>query len=152
MRKTFIQCGILGWGMEILWTGLDSFRRRDFKLTGHSSLWMFPIYGCAAFIGPVSRLLRKKNLLFRGNLYMLGIFLVEFFTGSLLKKKNWCPWDYGDAPLNIHGVIRLDYAPLWLLAGLFFRTCTELHEKRGQSPSFRIRNLTASHTPEPVIK
>ena len=85
MRKTFIQCGILGWGMEILWTGLDSFRRRDFKLTGHSSLWMFPIYGCAAFIGPVSRLLRKKNLLFRGNLYMLGIFLVEFFTGSLLK-------------------------------------------------------------------
>ena len=131
MRKTFIQCGILGWGMEILWTGLDSFRRRDFTLTGHSSLWMFPIYGCAAFIGPVSRLLRKKNLLFRGNLYMLGIFLVEFFTGSLLKKKNWCPWDYGDAPLNIHGVIRLDYAPLWLLAGLFFEHVQNSTKKGG---------------------
>ena len=99
MRKTFIQCGILGWGMEILWTGLDSFRRRDFKLTGHSSLWMFPIYGCAAFIG--------------------------------LKKKNWCPWDYGDAPLNIHGVIRLDYAPLWLLAGLFFEHVQNSTKKGG---------------------
>lgn len=106
--------------MEILWTGLDSLRRRDYKLTGHSSLWMFPIYGCAAFIGPLSRLLQKKHPLFRGNLYMLGIFLVEFSTGLLLKKKDWCPWDYSDSPLNIHGVIRLDYAPLWLLAGLFF--------------------------------
>ena len=88
MRKTFIQCGILGWGMEILWTGLDSFRRRDYKLTGHSSLWMFPIYGCAAFIGPLSRLLQKKHPLFRGNLYMLGIFLVEFSTGLALKEER----------------------------------------------------------------
>ena len=132
MRKTFIQCGILGWGMEILWTGLDSFRRRDFKLTGHSSLWMFPIYGCAAFIGPVSRLLRKKNLLFRGNLYMLGIFLVEFFTGSLLKKKNWCPWDYGDAPLNIHGVILTGLCAFnGLLAGLFFEHVQNSTKKGG---------------------
>ena len=44
-----------GWCMEILWTGLHSFRVRDPKLTGHSSLWMFPIYGCAAFLEPLMR-------------------------------------------------------------------------------------------------
>ena len=131
MKKRFIFCGLVGWCLEIFWTGLKSLQRRQMKLMGHSSIWMFPIYGCAAFIGPVSRLLRKKNLLFRGNLYMLGIFLVEFFTGSLLKKKNWCPWDYGDAPLNIHGVIRLDYAPLWLLAGLFFEHVQNSTKKGG---------------------
>ena len=129
--RSFLLCGLCGWCMEILFTALHSLRRRDLRLTGNTSLWMFPIYGCAAFIGPVSRLLRKKNLLFRGNLYMLGIFLVEFFTGSLLKKKNWCPWDYGDAPLNIHGVIRLDYAPLWLLAGLFFEHVQNSTKKGG---------------------
>ena len=137
--------------MEILWTGLDSFRRRDFKLTGHSSLWMFPIYGCAAFIGPVSRLLRKKNLLFRGNLYMLGIFLVEFFTGSLLRRKTGAP---GIMAMLLKHPRRHPTGLCAFMAArrALFRTCTELHEKRGQSPSFRIRNLTASHTPEPVIK
>ena len=118
--KDFLKCGILGWCLEITFTALHSLQQRKFTLQGTTSLWMFPIYGCAAFIGPLSRLLQKKHPLFRGNLYMLGIFLVEFSTGLLLKKKDWCPWDYSDSPLNIHGVIRLDYAPLWLLAGLFF--------------------------------
>ena len=50
MKRNFLRCGMAGWCMEILWTGLHSFRVRDPKLTGHSSLWMFPIYGCAAFL------------------------------------------------------------------------------------------------------
>ena len=29
-------------------------------------------------------------------------------------------WDYSRAKFNIKGVIRLDYAPLWFTAGLFF--------------------------------
>lgn len=31
-----------------------------------------------------------------------------------------CPWDYSHAKTNIDGVIRLDYAPLWMAAGLLF--------------------------------
>ena len=120
MKNKFIQCGIIGWCLEILWTGFLSFRQRDLSLTGKSSLWMFPIYGCAAFIGPLSRHLKGKSPLFRGNLYMLTIFLGEFLSGEYLKKRHLCPWDYSDAPLNIDGVIRLDYAPLWFFTGLLY--------------------------------
>ena len=120
MRKTFIQCGILGWGMEILWTGLDSFRRRDFKLTGHSSLWMFPIYGMAFLFAPISRLLNGKSVWVRGSVYAGGIFLTEYLSGMFLKKRGICPWDYSHARLNVNGVIRLDYAPVWFLTGLLY--------------------------------
>lgn len=38
MKNNFIRCGICGWCLELLWTGFLSFRRREWKLTGHSSL------------------------------------------------------------------------------------------------------------------
>lgn len=120
MHLKFIQCGLMGWSLEVFWTGLQSFRKREGRLMGQSSLWMFPIYGCAAFIGPLSRLLRGKNAFFRGNLYMLSIFLVEFLSGQWLKKRNCCPWDYSRAKLNVDGVIRLDYAPVWFVTGLLY--------------------------------
>lgn len=31
-----------------------------------------------------------------------------------------CPWDYSNAKANVDSVIRLDYAPFWLVAGLIF--------------------------------
>ena len=55
-------------------TGLHALGNREWKMTGHSSLLMFPIYGMAACIGPVSRRLKKVPTLIRGSLYMLGIF------------------------------------------------------------------------------
>ena len=51
---------------------------------------------------------------------MLCIFAVEFVTGSFLKLMHLCPWDYSQSPWNINGVIRLDYAPVWFIAGLLF--------------------------------
>ena len=51
---------------------------------------------------------------------MLGIFTVEYTSGMYLKKRGCCPWDYSDSPYHINGVIRLDYAPLWFLTGLFY--------------------------------
>lgn len=51
---------------------------------------------------------------------MSGIFSMEYLTGSILKKKDICPWDYSDAKLNYNGLIRFDYAPLWFLTGLFY--------------------------------
>ena len=29
-------------------------------------------------------------------------------------------WDYGSGALSVMGLIRLDYAPLWAVLGLFF--------------------------------
>ena len=120
MKKRFIFCGLVGWCLEIFWTGLKSLQRRQMKLMGHSSIWMFPIYGMAFLFAPISRLLNGKSVWVRGSVYAGGIFLTEYLSGMFLKKRGLCPWDYSNAPTNINGVIRLDYAPVWMAAGLIF--------------------------------
>ena len=120
MKSDFIKCGMTGWCLEILWTGLQSLLRHDRKLTGVSSLHMFPIYGAAALVGPLSHRLKDCWMPLRGLIYMTGFFGVEYVSGSLLKKYDCCPWDYSMAPLQIGGVIRLDYAPLWFATGLLY--------------------------------
>lgn len=117
---SFIKCGILGWGMEIFWTGLDSLLHGDPRLTGRSSLWMFPIYGLAAAIGPIYQMLKPLNVILRGLIYMICIFAVEYVTGAILRSLNLCPWDYSQTAFHINGLIRLDYAPLWFAVGLIF--------------------------------
>ncbi len=120
IHKNFLLCGLSGWCMEVMWTGINSIVTKDPALKCNTSVWMFPIYGLAAFISPISKLLSGKNTLFRGGVYMACIFATEYSTGSVLKKFGVCPWDYSKAKLNVHGLIRFDYAPLWFLAGLFF--------------------------------
>lgn len=118
--KDFLICGLTGWCMEILFTSTGSLLKHDRRLIGQTSVWMFPIYGMAAIISPVYKLIGKKPLLLRGSIYTLGIFSFEYLSGTLLKKHQLCPWDYSDAKANIDGVIRLDYAPFWMAAGLLF--------------------------------
>lgn len=118
--KNFFKCGLAGWCMEILFTSVDSLRRRDMTLQGTTSLWMFPIYGCAAILSPLGRLLRTKPVWVRGTAYMSLIFSGEYLTGRLLAKRDACPWDYGRSRWNIGRVVRLDFAPCWFLAGLLF--------------------------------
>ena len=120
MKNKFILCGLVGWCLEIFWTGLKSFQRRQMKLEGRSSIWMFPIYGMAAFLSPVMRWLKNKSIWLRGSVYASAILFTEFVTGSLLKKKDMCPWDYSKARLNVNGVIRLDYIPVWFFTGLLY--------------------------------
>ena len=66
IRRNFFRCGMMGWCLELFWTGLHSLRIRDPKLTGRSSLWMFPIYGSAAFLAPLMRRLQKNCIWKRG--------------------------------------------------------------------------------------
>ena len=101
--KTFFICGLTGWCMEILFTSLGGLLRGDLLLNGHTSIWMFPIYGLAAVIGPLS-----------------VIMLVEFISGSFLRLFSLCPWDYSGTPYSIFGLVRLDYFPVWVTAGLIF--------------------------------
>lgn len=51
---------------------------------------------------------------------MTMIFFTEYSTGYVLKKAGRYPWDYSQAPLNINGLIRLDYAPCWFALGLLY--------------------------------
>lgn len=118
--KNFLKCGLTGWCLEILFTAVGALRRRDMTLKGNTSLWMFPIYGCAAVFAPISHLLRKKPVWFRGLTYMSMIFSTEYLVGKILRHRSLCPWDYSRCRWNLSQVIRLDYAPCWFAAGLLF--------------------------------
>ena len=120
MRQNFLLCGSLGWCLEIFWTGFHSLLNGQGTMMGKTSLLMFPIYSCAAVIAPLYRYLAPIPVLLRGCLYTVGIFTTEFLAGSFLKHFGICPWDYSHTPFHFHGVIRLDYAPVWFVTGLLF--------------------------------
>ena len=131
-RKNFLVCGLTGWCMEILFTSFGAFCHNDYKLIGKTSIWMFPIYGMAAVIRPVHKLIKNCPALLRGGIYTAGIYICEYVSGSLLKKHDLCPWDYSDAKANINGLIRLDYAPFWMAAGLIFEKLLDKRDSKTQ--------------------
>ena len=106
--------------MEVLFTGLCALRSKNFKLSSSTSLWMFFIYGMVVFLEPLFRLVSPLNFLLRGAIYASFILLGEFITGSLLKRADICPWDYSHSRFNVKGVVRFDYLPVWIVAGLVF--------------------------------
>ena len=120
LKRNFLLCGSLGWCLEVFWTGMHSLLSGEATMTGESSLLMFPIYGCAALIKPIYKKIASFPVLLRGSLYTGGIFLIEYISGSILKYFHMCPWDYSSSPWQFHGVILIDYAPVWFFTGLFF--------------------------------
>ena len=125
MNHNFLKCGLIGCAMEIICSSLDSFfQNGDLRLTGHTSLHMFPIYGMGALFAPIGRLLKGLNFFLRGVIYTCLIFSAEYLTGRFLKERHMCPWDYSRARYNVDGLIRLDYAPAWFCLGLLFERCT----------------------------
>jgi uncharacterized membrane protein len=124
IKKTltnFVKCGLTGWALECFWTGCGSlYEKKDKQLHCATSLWMFPIYGMASMMTPLCHQLEGKNVMLRGSVYTTCIFLTEYGTGTLLKKKGFCPWDYSRAKANYKGVVRFDYAPLWFMVGLLY--------------------------------
>ena len=94
MKNKFILCGILGWCMEIIFTGLGSLKNKEHSLTAHTSIWMFPIYGMACFLTPVCRILKGKNIFVRGLIrldyapYWFGAGLI--FEKLLAFPRNTC--------------------------------------------------------------
>ena len=121
MGKRFIIYGLLGWCMEIFWTGLYSLIKGNVKLIGWTSIWMFPIYGLAILLELVHNKIRDLPIIERGIIYTLIIFFIEFSTGWILSTTlGACPWDYSSSAFSIYGIIRLDYAPFWFIVGLLF--------------------------------
>ncbi|MFD3158539.1 hypothetical protein ACFIJ5_17060 [Haloimpatiens sp. FM7330] len=122
----FIIYGLAGWCVEIFWTGLGSLLKGDITLHGWTYIWMFPIYGLLIFAEPIHDKIREWPAIFRGGVYALLILTTEFVTGTLLCSiLGSCPWIYEDTPYTINGIIRLDYAPFWFIAGLLFE---KLHD------------------------
>ena len=130
MLLRFCIYGLLGWCFEIAWTAVTekiTRRQPDWRLAGHTYLWMFPIYGLLAPLGePVHSLIRNYFWAWRGLIYLAGIWAVEFTTGWLLRKlTGQCPWDYSHWRGNLQGIITLEYAPVWFLFGLGFERVHE---------------------------
>ncbi len=114
---------VVGVATEVVFTGArDSVLRWDRRLLGHSYLWMFPIYGLSACLfEPVHEALRGRSFWQRAAAYSVGIMGVEYLTGMALKRAvGVVPWDYSGHSRWVlpGGTTRLDYAPLWAVAGL----------------------------------
>lgn len=120
MFKRFFIYGSIGISLEILWTGFMAFLSGDMSFTGHSSVIMMPIYGSALFLEPLFKQLKNVSVILRGIVYMVLIFSVEYWSGLILTFFKICPWSYLNAALNVRGLIRLDYAPLWFTVGLLY--------------------------------
>ncbi len=120
MLKRFFIYGNIGILLEIIWTGFNALLKGDISLTGHTSIIMFPIYGSVVFLEPIFAQLKNSSLVLRGTVYMIFIFAAEYWTGLLLEHFNMCPWTYINAALNVKGIIRLDYAPIWSFVGLLY--------------------------------
>ena len=116
----FVIYGLIGWCMEIIWTGIGSLLKKDFSLASNTSIWMFFIYGMAVFLEPVIDVVIVFPVILRGGIYAVCIFATEYLTGTIMRQLNVCPWDYSDAKYSVSSVIRLDYAPVWFAVGLIF--------------------------------
>ncbi|KOA18568.1 hypothetical protein CLHOM_34700 [Clostridium homopropionicum DSM 5847] len=127
MGKRFIIYGFAGLCMEVFFVGFLSLLKGDFNMVGHTSIWMFPVYGSAVLLEYVHEYLRPFSIIVRGGIYTLLIFMAEFFSGWIFQNVlGVYPWDYTGSPFSVYGLIRLDYAPAWFLVGLIFE---KLHDR-----------------------
>ena len=88
MKSDFVKCGILGWCIEIIWTAFHGIKSKNNKFIGYTSIIMFPIYGLASVIKPISLKLKKMKMptIIRGLVYSIGIFMVELQEVFLRKQ------------------------------------------------------------------
>src|SRR4051812_41492499 len=127
--QRFVGYGLAGWCSEIFFTGLRS-RGRDanWRLTGHTYLWMLPTYGVAAFLfEPAYAAAQRAELAWwqRGLAWTAGIYVIEAASGEVLRAMTGeVPWDYSrprgrkPAPASWRGLVRPAYAPVWFAVGL----------------------------------
>uniref|UniRef100_A0A5S6QXG3 Transmembrane protein 229B n=1 Tax=Trichuris muris TaxID=70415 RepID=A0A5S6QXG3_TRIMR len=116
-----------GLAMEIFYTAMwDVATKGNRQLHGITSLWAAFIYGLALLTGEqlYAKMQNRHGVLFRGLVYLLWAYLWEFSTGLLLRLFNACPWDYTNQFYgNVMGLITLEYAPVWFVAGLVTEAC-----------------------------
>lgn len=120
MLKRFIIYGVIGWSIEIVWTGLHSLIFGDIVMQAYTNFWMFFIYGCAIFLEPLHDIMKEWRWVFRGVLWVVIIWGIEYTSGTiLLNLLGRYPWYYS-GKFAFDNLVRIDYAPAWFVAGLFF--------------------------------
>lgn len=110
----------MGWCMEIVWTGLGSLIEKDLRLIGYTNIWMFFVYGSAVLLEPLHEIIKNWKLPFRGMIWVIIIWGIEYTSGLSFKRiLGVQPWLYF-GPFSVDGLIRLDFAPVWFIAGIIF--------------------------------
>jgi len=121
--------GCVGLILENLFTGLHSviiLKSRD--AICRTSLWMIPIYGLGGDGLAFLRYLLPWMILFVP--VATGcIFMAEYATGWLLRRFGIKVWDYSHAKYGIHGLIRLDYLPFWMMVALGYDLLVDILDK-----------------------
>ena len=125
--------GMHGFLDEIMFTSIHDYFlvKKDLSLPGHSSPYSFFTYGFASLIVEwlYLNVLRKSNILLRSLVYVVFAFSWEYLAGWTLQQFDACPWNYSHKPYNLHGLITLDYAPLWIGACLYQEVLTNFFRK-----------------------
>lgn len=133
MIKRFLLYGLMGWSLEIIWTGLESLSHGDLRLIGFTNLWMFLIYGCAVFLEPLHDTIAHWRWPVRGMIWLMVIWAIEYVSGLILVGiLGVYPWRYTD-PLSINGLITLRFAPVWFVSGLLFERIHHTLDVIGES-------------------
>lgn len=116
-EKTLLY-GCLGLAAEVVFT---SFAHPSWSLIGYSYTWMLIVWASGIFtMGFTHKYINEFNIIVRALIYMMLCFFIEYAFGMLFKYTlGGIPWDYSnDTYWHISGAIRLDYAPIWAIAGL----------------------------------
>ena len=115
--------GVFGLGLETVFTAALDWRKDPKRhLLGYSSLWYLPLYALAPLIlqhaGPF---LFPLALPVRGLIYMLAFWTLEYpgmLALRLLLGTSPSEESYYKCRWNVHGLIRLDFAPAGFSLGL----------------------------------
>lgn len=111
--------------MEVAFTGLYGLiEANDRSLTGHTYVWMFPIYAIVPlYFAHARRPLRRVLLPARLVVHVACLLAGELLAGLALRALlGECPWEpaYRGSEWALLGLTRLDYAPAWAVAVLGF--------------------------------
>lgn len=116
---------LLGLLIEVFFTAAFQLKDGNWNMHGKTSPWMMLDYGLLGIlIMPIAQLLIRKGvpLFIRAAVYMVGIFIIEYFSGLLFVACGLRLWDYSHYAYNLHGQITLLYAPAWYFLGLWVET------------------------------
>lgn len=112
---------IHGYVTEVMFTAAWEFVVHfNWKFPGNTSVWSLPIYGISGMVMEQLFFFLKDHgipIYIRCFVYMMWTYVWEFSTGYVLKYFDACPWDYSLFEGEFMGLITLEYAPLWYLAG-----------------------------------
>lgn len=116
---------VLGLGLETVFTAAMDWRKDPKRhLMGYSSLWYLPLYGLTSvFMHCAGKYIFPLHWLFRGLIYMVVIFAIEYLgmlALRILLGESPSQSGYYQSRWNVHGLIRLDYAPAMFLMGMLF--------------------------------